>query len=247
MRFFQDIHSVGDLIKKIKEYQSYILVVIGIGAVLSGSLYGYFYFKQSREEGAYRALVLAMEYFDASIKQDDSKDENDFAFLDKKEFKSHVEKWEKVESVFKSSYENHRSSGIAPIFLAFQAEALVQLGKRPEAIKVLRTVVSLVGTQEVKAYYQSKLALLLIDTKNPESVEEGVGILKKIALDDQSVAHDMVLFHLGNYYWYTNKFAEARNYWNQLLLKYGKEDDKYPSPWVSVAKEKLRLIDNDVE
>jgi tetratricopeptide (TPR) repeat protein len=186
-----------------------------------------------------------MEYFEAPIKKaDDEKD--DLAFMNKKEFRSNEEKWEKVEEVFQKAYENNSSSGVAPLFLAFQAEALTQRGKMAEAVALLRQVIALLSAVEIKDYYRGKLALLLIDTKSEGGVEEGVGILKQLALDDQGVAHDVALYHLGHYYWYMKKFAEARNYWNQLLIKYEKNEE-YPSAWVPMAKEKLKLIDRDVE
>ncbi|MBU1008181.1 tetratricopeptide repeat protein [Candidatus Dependentiae bacterium] len=234
-----------DLIKMIKEYQNYLLVAIGVTMLLVGGTYGYSYYKVSREERAYRAMVTAFEYFDAPIKSGEAK-EKDLSFLGKKEFSSANEKWEKVALVFKKAYEDHGNSGIAPFFLAFQVEALINLGNIPEAIKLLREVIRLLTNKESKDYYQSKLALLLTDTKNDKNIQEGLAMLKKIALDDESVAHDLSLFHLGNYYWCHKQFTEARNYWNQLVLKYGK-DEKYASPWVSAAMSRLRLIDSDAE
>ena len=71
-------------------------------------------------------------------------------------------------------------------------------------------------------------------------------MLKRMAEQDDTISHDTALYRLGEYYWHIKNFKESRNYWNQLLLKYGKSE-KYPSPWVSAAKEKLRLIDSDVD
>ena len=84
---------------------------------------------------------------------------------------------------------------------------------------------------------------MLLDEKDSA---EGLGMLKKLALDEKGVAHDLSLYHLGDYYWHKKNFDEARNYWNQLILRYGK-DQKYASPWVAAAKEKLVLIDVEVD
>jgi TolA-binding protein len=51
----------------------------------------------------------------------------------------------------------------------------------------------------------------------------------------------MVLYNLGEYYWHAKNFDEAKNYWNQLILKYGKSAQK-PSTWVELARPKLKLI-----
>jgi len=244
----QGIGSLDDLIKAIQTYKNQVILVLAVIAALTGSIFGYMYFKKNREEKAYRTMVVAMEYFEAPIKADDDKDEdpNDLSFLNKKEFKTKKEKWEKVQQVFAEAYKNHCSSGLAPVFLAYQAEAQINLNNLAEAIKLIREAISQAHPREVKEQYQVKLALMLIDTKNDASITEGLSMLKKIAADDHSVSHDTALYYLGDYYWHRKKFVDARNYWNQLLLKYGK-DEKNPSPWVPVAKERLRLIDSDVE
>jgi len=191
-----------------------------------------------------------MKYFDAPIVKKSEKHQEDLGFLDKKEFSTEKEKWERVTSVFKDAYESHSGAGIAPIFLAYRAEALVKLDKLDEAIEVLRQAIAGMSNGQTRELYQAKLALMLLDNKKDTSV--GLETLKKLAADDQSVVRDLALYHLGEHYWYAKNFTEAKNYWNQLLLSY-KSTDKgsslgdRPSPWVALAQEKLRVIDRDVE
>lgn len=230
-------------INMVKERQNSILSVIGLLVALGGVMYGYVYYKRIREEKAHRALVESMEYFDAPVKADSSTDQ--LSILGKKEFKSSDEKWQKVVEVFQKAYKDNSGSGIAPLFLAYESEALIQQGKLADAIKKLRESLAELSSGPVKSYYEVKLALMLIDAKTNESIGEGLKILEKISLDDKNASHDMALYQLGEYFWYNKKFKEAKNYWNQLVLKYGKQE-KYSSPWVAVAKEKLRLIDFDV-
>jgi tetratricopeptide (TPR) repeat protein len=238
--------TVEILIKKVKEHQNRILAIIGLVAAVSGGVFGYLYYKRMRAERAYTALTEALEYFDAPVKKKIDEKDDDFGFLNKKEFKSDAEKWEKVDAVFKVGYEAHEGSGIASFFLAYRAEALINLNDLPRAIEVMRLALSKMPNHKVKAYYQAKLALMLIDARSAAAVEEGVKILKDISRDDKNIAHDMALYFLGEYFWYDKKFTEAKNYWNQLLLAYEKQDE-YPSPWVEPAKENLRLIDIDVK
>jgi hypothetical protein len=240
MNMFHDVHSLGDFIGKIKEYQNQLLVIIGACAVIGFGSWGYLSYREKCEEKAYRTLVASLEYFDAPIKSENK--ETDLAFLDQKEFKTEAEKWEKVATVFKEAYSAHRSSGIAPMFLVYQSQALANLGKTAEAIPVLREAIERMKSEPVKGFYQVKLALMLIDEKS----EEGVTLLKQLAAKESSGAHDTALYQLGEYYWHVNNFDEARNYLNQLVLKYGKLE-RYVSPWVTPAKEKLRLIDSEVE
>lgn len=238
--------NVELLIKKCKEHQNYILAIIGLVTALSGGVLGYLYYKKMRAEAAYTTLTEALEYFDAPVKKDiDSKDD-DFNFLNKKEFTSDTEKWKKVDAVFKAGYESHRGSGVAPFFLVYRSEALIKQNNLPEAIEVMRVALSSMPNHKVKSYYRVKLALMLIDARSATAVEEGTKILKEISRDEKSIAHDKALYFLGEYFWYEKKFNEAKNYWNQLLLGYEKQD-KHPSPWVEQAKEKLRLIDIDVK
>lgn len=246
MKFFREINSISDVIKKAKEYQNQLLMGIGVLALIVGGTVGYLYYKKSQEEKAYRAFVVATEFFDAPVKPSDSKETDDLNLLGKKEFKTNKEKWEKVASVFKAGYEKHSGSGIASMFLIYHAQALVELGKKDEAKTTLKKAVLNLSDKKVANYFKSKLALMLLDSKNEKEVSQGLEMLSSIAGDETSVVHDAALYHLGEYYWYQKKFQESKNYWNQLLLKYGKSE-KNPSSWANAAKDKLRLIDADVE
>jgi len=238
-----------DLIKDIKKYQKQIIAGFVSITLLVGGIYGYVYYKHAKEESAYRAFSQALEYLERPVRKGgDTEGDRQDSFIDvmKHEFKSEEEKWAKIDSEFKQAYEKNRGAGIAPIFLTYRAEALIQLGRFDEATKVLRLASSQIKNKPILDYYKSKLALLLIDSKKSDLIKEGVGILEKISLDDKSVANDVALYHLGQYYWGLKKYNEAKNYWNQLLLKFGTEAN-YPSPFVGEAKKKLKLIDFDVE
>ncbi|MCK4517873.1 tetratricopeptide repeat protein [Candidatus Babeliales bacterium] len=249
---FKDIRSIDDLVKKIKECQIQVLIGLGIVAFIIGGVYGLGYYKQRREERAYQTLVSAMKYFDAPVAKKSEEHQGNLDFLEKKEFSTEKEKWERVASTFKDAYDSYSGAGIAPIFLAYRAEALVQLDKLDEAIEVLRQAIAGMSNGQTRELYQAKLALMLLDTKEEKEASVGLETLKKLAADEQSVVRDLALYHLGQHYWYAKNFIEAKNYWNQLLLSY-KSDGKgasigdRPSPWVALAQEKLRVIDRDVE
>ena len=235
-----------DIIKLLTDKKKEILVVGAAVVALSGAFFGYRYYRVQYEENAYKALTEALEYFNAPIKEKDAEEE--FDFVDKKEFATEQLKWEKVASVFKNAYDSFSRAGIAPLFLVYQAEGLVGLGKKQEAISLLEQAIGFFENEDVAEYYRVKRALLQIDADDETVKQTGIATLKSIAAHDKSVAHDMALYRLGEYYWYTKNFEEARNYWNQLILvaKYNK-DAQYSSQWAQKAREKLQLIDANVE
>lgn len=244
---FKNINSINDLFKSIQEYLKQIIASVVIVVIIVGCTFGYFHYRKSYEQGAHTALVEAMKYFNAKVKSESESSSEEIDFFDKKEFSSHDEKWEKVAAVFKEGYESYKSSGIASMFLAYQSEALNKQSKIDEAIVVLNKALREIKSEEVKQYYKVKLALMTIDKgkDSPELVEQGIGILKSIATQDDNVANDLALYRLGEYYWYEKNFEETKNYWNQLLLKYGEKSER-PSPFVSKMKSRLELIDSNV-
>lgn len=235
-----------ELIKKALQYKSQLIAILSISLALVGITSGYLYYKKVREEGAHKALVSALEYFDAPIKTSTEAKEDDLSFLDKKEFKTSEEKWTKVNKVFKKAYEDNAGSGIAPMFLVYRSTALVNLNKMSKAIELTRMAISKMKSWSVKNFFQVKLALMLVDSGQELDLKRGLEMLRKAANQEGHVAQDTALYNLGQYYWHAKNFDEAKNYWNQLILKFS-EQKEHRSPWVDVAKEKLRLIDRDVE
>lgn len=246
MQIFQGINSFDDVIKKVKENQNQILAILGLTVLIAASGFGYSYYKSRRESRAYRALVSAIEYFDAPIKKADE-DINDVSFLGRKEFNSEKEKWEKVETLFDKEYNAHSSSGISQIFLVYRSHALLKLNRANDAVEVMQKAISVGNNADINDFLKVRLALILLDTKDEASAKKGLSVLTEMAHDGASSSNDLALYQLGEYYWHENNFDEAKNYWNQLLLKFGKREGDAVSPWVDAAKEKLRLIDADVD
>jgi len=217
-------------------------------AIITGSIFvaiivlavGYSFYMNSLQRRAHRSFVDALKYFDAKVIGKEEVKE-DFLNLDEFTFRTPEEKWNKIAQIFQQGYEQNRGAGIAPMFLAYQSQALLNLEKPVEAINVLREAIRLMSGSVLKTYYRVKLALMQIDIENKDMIDEGVFTLKEISLDQKNPAHDMVLYRLGEYYWNVKNFDEAKNYWNQLILKYGKSAEK-PSTWAEFARPKLKLI-----
>jgi tetratricopeptide (TPR) repeat protein len=212
--------------------------VVVIGLIIL--VIGYGYYKEGVQRRAHKDLVRALKYFTMPIRTDAKQEE--IQQVGRKFFISGKEKWTEVERVFDDAYQKNKGAGIAPLFLVYKSEALLHLGKREKAIEVLSNAVGYMSKGFAsRSYYEIKLALMEIDSDNKAFQMQGLQNLKSIALDQDNYAQDMGLYRLGEYFWYKKKFSEAKNYWNQLLLKYGKKTKK-PSWWTTLAKEKLRFI-----
>lgn len=203
---------------------------------LIGLVVGYFYYKSGLQKKAHKDFVNAMKVYNAQVIPQEDKN------LGPDVFTSEQAKWEEVDKVFAQKYEENKRAGIAPFFLAKRVEALIFLGKLPQAIEIQRLLLkNIPGGSDLKTYNKIKLSLMEIDTKLEDNVKKALESLKEIAYDNSSLAQDEALYRLGEYYWNIKDFKEAVNFWNQLKIKFGKTS-KSPSPWVEVAKPKLKTI-----
>lgn len=226
------------LLDKVVVYKKQVVVgavvVVGIGV---GGISFAWYQHYVRAQ-AHKAFVFALRYYDGVVSADARKVPDQ----DVVRFSSEHEKWEKTENAFKEGYQRYKSTELAPMFLAFQSEALANLGKHDEAIQVLADAQVVMRNDEIRDFYQVKLALMKMDSKNDHTRQQGLVELKKHADNARSFAHELALYHLGGYLWQEKKFADAKNYWQQLLVKYGTRDVKNPSVFADVVKEKLALV-----
>jgi len=225
--------TIDTLIKRKKEALLGLIVTIGLIA----SIIGYTMYRHKVQIQAHATLIASLKVYEASVVPGAP------SKLDVKlptEFGSEEEKWNKVQAVFKDAYNDHKGAGIAPYFLTYQAEAFARLGKFDEAVQTMAEALRLMKSPELKAFYQVKLALMKLDSQKHQ--QEGLTELKKMATDQQNFAHESALYHMGNYYWYKKDFVQARNYWQQLMIKYGLKDSKLQSGFADLARTKLRLV-----
>ena len=219
-----------------KEFIAAALVVVGVGVFGVG----YSFYMNSLQKRAHTSFVEALKYFDAKVLSADNMPDDIFN-LDEHTFKTENEKWQKVAAVFQQSYEKNKSAGISPMFLAYASQAYLNLGNLTQAINVLQQAVKAMASSDVKTVYQIKLALMQIDSGIKSLLDEGLQSLKDLSLKQGEPLSDMILYRLGEYHWNIKNFDEAKNYWNQLVLKYGKSTEN-PSWWVELARPKLKLI-----
>ena len=245
-----------DIFKGFAAYKLHALVITLMVTLLGGGYFLYDSYKEGIEVKAHADFIEAMQFFDARV-------EGDFrgaASEDVESFDTAEKKWSKVVEVFDDAYVKNKKAAIAPMFLTHKAEALINLNRLDEAIEVLKAALSMHFPSTLKQFYLLKFALMQVDSESYRS--EGLEILealtdehqfidliKKTSIgdsvklpNDKNYVHDLALFRLGEHYWFTKRFDQSKNYWNRLLIKYGKET-KNPSVWADKAMEKLQLIE----
>lgn len=156
--------------------------------------------------------------------------------------KASLEKWDDVVGAFALGYEQHRSSSLAPFFQLFQAQAMERQGKSAEAVRLTRTALeTLKPTNPLYGFYQTKLALMQLDSADATVSEVGLKELKMCGLDESNRARDMALFYLGLHYWDNDDIENAGETWEKLKsLKV--QEGKEVSPFVALAEQKIKQL-----
>lgn len=207
-------------------------VVIGLGGL------GYHQYWKHMQAVAQGDLAAALRFVDAPIIPGGKT----VVDGDAVQFASAEDKWNHLNKVFAEAYAKNKGSGISGMFLVNQADALINLGKNTQALEVMNEALDRLPSKELKDFYRVKRALMKMDNEGAVVQKEGLEELKKLADNQSSYAHEQALYYLGNYFWVHKDFAQAKNYWQQLVVKYGMRDGQHPSPYVDVVRSKLRLI-----
>lgn len=230
------LNKLDQLIDGVTKHSKIVLMALCATAVLGAGLLGYRWHRNRIEESAHRAFMNALKNFDAPLQgaQRPGMAENALTFKNKEE------KWTTVEALFKQAYAEYSTAGLAPMFLAFQAEALIELGKNEEALTLLKTVTNSRMSTEIKDQYRIKVALMHIDSGKQDEIKQGLELLNKIAFETGSVVYDQALYYLGYYYWTQQDFEKAKSYWQQYIVKYS--GDANFENQVRFVQNKLDLI-----
>ncbi len=226
-----------DVLKKVKVYQQ-LLIIAALGVIiLSAAIFGYAFYKNKVRAAAYKDFMSAIQYYDGAVKS--KKTSSNYPGV--KQFESENDKWVQTEQVFGQGYQNYKNTELAPAFLAFQAEALLNLGKVEQAIKIFKDVVNQVKSEEIKDSYKVKIALINMDNKDAKIQSDALNELIAIANNDNSVANEIALYQVGSYFWTQKKYNEAKNYWQRLLVKTTAKSGQ-ASVFAGEVREKLSLI-----
>jgi len=199
---------------------------------------GYSYYNHYSQAQAHKAFQDALKYYQASV----APGARTYIKDDIIEFGSDEDKWKKVEEVFKTAYDKHKGAGIGPMFRILQSEALVNLHKIDDAVTLLESAVKALPSHEMRDFYKLKLALVKLESPTETIRKAGFAELKAIAENAAHLANEAGLYYLGLYFWTQKDFAQAKNYWQQLMVKYGMKEARDQSGFTELVKAKLKLI-----
>lgn len=201
--------------------------------VLSGGVAVYRYSANQTNIAAHKELVALMRMVDEPVHLSGKGTDDLKASMEE-------QKWQKVAAVAQKNYQEFKSTNMGATFLAVHADALCYLNKPKEAVAVMRQSVDAMGVASVRDYYQLKLALMLVDQAEEVARKEGLDLLTKISNNPKHMAHDRALYYLGEYFWINKQYPDAKNVWQQLIVKYGNEGGA--SEFIEKAKERLELL-----
>jgi hypothetical protein len=218
-------------------------LAMGLAGVASIALVGsgVVWYRHSTQEAAQKAFSDALKYYNAGV----GKRTKALETPERIEFTSEEEKWARVVQHYEQAYQRHKNAGIGPMFKVYQADALVSLGQQDEAIKAVEDVVGAIASGEVREFVKLKLALMKLDSKKQAVQAEGLKSLTALAEDVNGYCHEAGLYYLGYYYFTNHDAALAKNYWQQLMVKYGMKDSQHQSGLAEQARGKLKMISAD--
>ena len=115
-----------------------------------------------------------------------------------------------------------------------------EIDKHVDAIGLMESALKkLSSSNSLYNFYQSKLALIKIDSTQDDIRSAGLKSLGTLADDKSNKARDMALFYLGSYFWDKDEMSKAREAWQTLVdLPKG----RVRSPYVQLIQDKLEQI-----
>ncbi len=146
--------------------------------------------------------------------------------------------WNYLANLFKMGYRQHSHSTLAPFFLLYQADALVQDNERQEALSLLDQALVALGVESpLYTTYAVKKALLVLE----DNAQQGIADLQKLAQDKANKQRDMAQYYLGLYYWMHNDSAQAKVAWAELIDSQSAEKQER-SAWALQAQQYMQQM-----
>jgi tetratricopeptide (TPR) repeat protein len=226
---------------KVLTYKKEVLYGVAGVALLSCAGVGYHYYWKHAQAAAHKDFSRALLVCDAPVVPGSKK----VVTEDMMQFGSDAEKWQHVAKLMEETYAKHKGSTIGGIIRAHQADALLQLGKVAQALPLLEEAVAAIPSEQLKEFYKVKLALVKLDSGDAKIAQAGLAELKKLAENANSFAHENALYYIGEYFWAQKDYAQARNYWQQYMVKYSVKETGMGASFAEAVRGKLRLISAD--
>ena len=201
-------------------YAGIALVVLGL---LGGGWLGYGWYRSSVERTAFKDLAESIDSYTKTsgymtVGEDQLSDS---------------------ERAFKAGAEAHSGSVLYPFFLAFEADALIRLGKKAEAaVQLDKAVKAMDRSHSLYYLYALKAALVKIDTQDASLEKEGRAELGTLASDKANPLQDMALYYSALEDDTQDEQSRAAAKYQEIIA-HGKID----SYWYQLADDKLKAGD----
>jgi len=204
------------------KYSRELFLAVILLVVASLGFFSYRWYTGYREQSAQQALADSVELFKKASQAGTPDD------------------WASVATQLQLAYDQHSHASIAPYFLAYKSQALVEQGKDDEARATMEVMVKgLSATSPLAPLFKIRYALMLLDAADETEQHRGLQALESLAYDVHNTQQDMALFYMGSYYASQDKTEQARQAWQDLVSK----QENFPSsPWVQEAQEQLSFL-----
>jgi len=190
---------------------------------LSAIYVGYRWYAVNREQNAQYACSKLMDEY-AQLQKDEHPDYA--AFVTK----------------VVAAYNTYASSAVAPYLGLLAVDTYLAMGNSDEAVALMNRVANAKTYHAtVNNLFQTKQALLMIDSADTALRDEGLKKLAMLADNTDNPHRDYALYHLGLYHWHNNDLQSARVAW-QELAESQEVELRAPSPWADVIADKLSTI-----
>jgi hypothetical protein len=205
-------------------YWKQVGIACGIVVILATGLVVYRWYTIQREKDAQKIFAECLD-------QQERAESGDGAVA-----------WSMMVDMWKSGYEQHKNSNLAPYFLAYAADACVKDGKMQEALQLFQVACdSMPKKSPLYGLYSVKRALM--DGAVNGNKQGMIDQLQRLAEDTGNKQRDQALYYLGLSYWVDNDLNNATQAWQQLM-EFSSHSDS-PSPWAQFIEDKYRqLVDS---
>ncbi len=209
-------------IKKFRYIRELLISVVLLPLLIAG-FFGYRLYRTHKEQAAHRALATCIAEYEKVAKEE-------------------PQMLSRVEMLCKLGYEQHENSALAPYFLAFRANVLMQQDKKEEALAIIDKMLDgMTSASPLFTIYKTKRALMQLDMSDHITQAAGLDELRQLAQDKNNMNNDIALYYVGLYHWAKNEIEESKKVWEELVsTKIDKKESA--SPWVALAEEKLKQI-----
>lgn len=216
-------------------YLREILLALFIAITVASGYFLHKMYVQNREQQAFVALSEVVDSFMQSQYQVQNLDKT----TDREKI---VQAWSDTDILLDALYKEHVNSYLAPFFLAFKADIILQRdGNVDAALEILDSALGEMSKNSpVGSLYVVKRIKMGLDSKQAEVRAQSLQQLIDLTHDEKSYAYQQALYLLAQYYFSIAEKDKAKALLNQLVQR-ADANALIKSAWVLMVEEMLDL------